>query len=71
MALMAHLGLHEIDKFREELKCREGLLIDFDYAAVLTDLKSQMAEPMNTELESEDGEGEGTTVRTKVQPTRS
>jgi hypothetical protein len=30
---MERLGLSDIEKLRKELKCREGLLIDFDYGA--------------------------------------
>jgi serine/threonine protein kinase len=30
---MEGLGLSDIEKLRKELKCREGLLIDFDYGA--------------------------------------
>jgi len=33
--LMEQLGLLEIETLRKELNCREGLLIDFDYAAEL------------------------------------
>src|SRR5277367_249707 len=30
------LGLADIEKQRRQLQCREGLLVDFDYAAELT-----------------------------------
>jgi serine/threonine protein kinase len=33
--VMEELGLSEIEKLRERLDCREGLLIDFDYGAAL------------------------------------
>lgn len=33
--IVKELGLSEIDEIRRELNCREGLLIDFDYAAVI------------------------------------
>lgn len=33
---METLGLSDIEKLREELKCREGLLIDFDYGAPIS-----------------------------------
>ena len=35
--LMESLGLSDIVKLRQELSCREGLLIDFDYGASLFD----------------------------------
>jgi serine/threonine protein kinase len=53
---MMLLGLSEIEELREELRCREGLLIDFDYGAALADLETQMAEPENAERDLEDGE---------------
>jgi hypothetical protein len=34
---MEALDLSEIEKLRNELKCREGLLIDFDYADFLVE----------------------------------
>jgi serine/threonine protein kinase len=40
---MEQLGLSEIEKLRKDLKCREGLLIDFDYGAVLAELENEMA----------------------------
>jgi serine/threonine protein kinase len=33
--IMRKLGLSEIDSLRRDLGCREGLLIDFDYASLL------------------------------------
>ena len=45
------LGLSEIEKLREELNCREGLLIDFDYATTTPDATNQV------ERDSEDCEG--------------
>lgn len=35
--VMAQLGLSEIDVLRKKLGCREGLLIDFDYASSLVE----------------------------------
>ena len=35
MKVMQQFGLSEIEELRKRLKCREGLLIDFDYGAVL------------------------------------
>jgi hypothetical protein len=55
---MALLGLQEIDELREELKCREGLFIDFDYAAALVDLEVQIDEVQNVEPQSENEEEE-------------
>lgn len=45
--VMEKLGLSEIEDLRNELNCREGLLIDFDYADSLIQLDSNMvvAEP--------------------------
>jgi len=39
---MARLGLSDIEKLREELNCREGLLIDFDYGALISDETTQV-----------------------------
>jgi serine/threonine protein kinase len=33
--VMEQLGLSEIEEIRKRLNCREGLLIDFDYASAL------------------------------------
>ena len=33
--LMQELGLSEIETLREELGCREGLLIDYDYGGLI------------------------------------
>jgi hypothetical protein len=41
--VMNLLGLSEIESLRNELKCREGLLIDFDYGAVLSFVESKLA----------------------------
>jgi hypothetical protein len=41
--VMDHLGLSKIESLRNELKCREGLLIDFDYATALSVLESKLA----------------------------
>ena len=40
---MESLGLSDIVKLRQELKCQEGLLIDFDYGASLFDLEDMEA----------------------------
>jgi hypothetical protein len=37
---MTSLGLSEIEELRNDLNCREGLLIDFDYADWLVELAS-------------------------------
>ena len=39
---MKQLGLSKIEVLRKQLKCREGLLIDFDYAAELVRLQEEM-----------------------------
>ena len=36
------LGLSEIEMLRKELNCREGLLIDFDYATATPNTMSQV-----------------------------
>ena len=36
--LEKHLGLTDIEKTRQKLNCREGLLIDFDYATGIDQL---------------------------------
>jgi serine/threonine protein kinase len=36
------LGLSDIEKLRKELNCREGLLIDFDYGALIPDITTQV-----------------------------
>jgi serine/threonine protein kinase len=47
--VMNRLGLSEVEELRKRLGCREGLLIDFDYAASL------IGEP--TTSEEKTGEG--------------
>jgi hypothetical protein len=37
---MDSLNLGEIEKLRNDLQCREGLLIDFDYGLMLADLEA-------------------------------
>jgi len=56
--VMTLLGLQDVDQLRQELKCREGLLIDFDYATVLADLEAQIDEARNVELRSVNEEEE-------------
>ena len=41
---MASLGLSDISELRRDLKCREGLLIDFDYGASLSNPEDSGAE---------------------------
>lgn len=53
---MAKHGLSEIDHMRRELKYREGLLIDYDYAAGLTE--GVDGDPVEIVLQEED-ENEG------------
>jgi serine/threonine protein kinase len=50
--LMQKLGLPEIEILREKLKCREGLLIDFDYA---TNLEETAHGSVTTTVEEPDG----------------
>jgi serine/threonine protein kinase len=38
--IMDELGLSQIEEFRVKLNCREGLLIDFDYASLLDPKKT-------------------------------
>jgi serine/threonine protein kinase len=39
---MESLGLSGIEKLRKELNCREGLLIDFDYGALISGKMTQV-----------------------------
>ena len=64
--LIEFLGLSNIAKLHQELRCREGLLIDFDYAASLSgleDLKigagetSFLEQGPNEEDENTEGDG--------------
>ena len=47
---MEKLGLSDIEQLQKKLNCREGLLIDFDYGALISDETTQV------EQESEDCE---------------
>lgn len=51
---MTSLGLSEIEELRNDLNCREGLLIDFDYADWLVELAST---ENKVEEESDTGSG--------------
>lgn len=51
-------GLSDIEKLRKRLNCREGLLIDFDYAASLAEEKSASNEREN-ETDSASAENQG------------
>jgi len=52
--LMERLGLSEIETLQKELNCREGLLIDFDYAAELGQPQEEMTScPGDQEQEGE------------------
>jgi hypothetical protein len=61
------LGLSEIESLRNELKCREGLLIDFDYGAALSFLESKLAlagsehklDGVKMNMQQEEGKGKG------------
>ena len=55
--VMQELGLSEIEELRKRLNCREGLLIDFDYAAALAGEKIASDEETN----SGENQGEGQT----------
>ena len=39
---MKDFGLSDIEVLRKEIKSREGLLIDYDYATVLADMEAAM-----------------------------
>ena len=54
---MESLGLSDIEKLRKDLKCREGLLIDFDYGALISDITNQ--EHVDSGLQSIVEEGGG------------
>ena len=58
VALIQTLGLTEIESQRSSLKCREGLLIDFDYGADLTQ-EPQQTTLAETTLVNEADKGEG------------
>ena len=46
--------LSSIEDLRKEIKCREGLLIDYDYASVVADSEGASKETTVVEGESED-----------------
>jgi serine/threonine protein kinase len=51
---MKYFDLSNIEDLRKEMKCREGLLIDYDYAAVLGDEDGACNESSAAKGESED-----------------
>ena len=57
------LGLADFETQRHKLKCREGLLVDFDYGGELTQLDEGMGsfrpQTTNTEEEHDEEEDEG------------
>lgn len=65
IAWMNKLGLSQIQELREELKCREGLLIDYDYGAPLEMDTNASADPAQlpgevaTEEKTENQKGKG------------
>jgi hypothetical protein len=51
---MKEFDLFSIEELRKEFKCREGLLIDYDYATVVAELVEASKETTVMEGESED-----------------
>ena len=51
---MKDFGLDNIESLRKQIKCREGLLIDYDYASVLAH-----SEGVNMETTMAEGESGG------------
>ena len=51
--IMERLGLGEFEKQRHKLKCREGLVVDFNYGGELTQEPTQLHEEMTTDAEEE------------------
>lgn len=63
--VMQELGLSEIEELRMQLKCREGLLIDFDYGAVLAGLAAgEKTNSDEREKETDSGERQGEVLQT-------
>jgi hypothetical protein len=58
--VMSNLGLAEIEIQHHKFKCREGLLIDFDYGSELAVVQSQETE--QNEEDSEEDEEDGSTI---------
>lgn len=52
--LMEDFGLSSIEDLRKKMKCREGLLIDYDYAIDMADLEEASKEETVVEGEYED-----------------
>jgi serine/threonine protein kinase len=59
--VMSNLGLAEIEIQRRKFRCREGLLIDFDYGSELAVAQSQETE--QNEEDSEEDKEDGSTIR--------
>jgi hypothetical protein len=58
--LMSNLGLAEIEIQHHKFRCREGLLIDFDYGSELAVVQSQEME--QNEEDSEEDKEDGLTI---------
>jgi hypothetical protein len=58
--VMSNLGLAEIEIQHCKFRCREGLLIDFDYRSELAVVQSQETE--QNEEDSEEDEEDGSTI---------
>ena len=56
--IMNELGLSDIESLREKLGCREGLLIDFDYASSL-DLGTTMGQVDASDVNESLGKSQG------------
>jgi len=50
---MKDFGLADIEGLRKQMTCREGLLIDYDYAAVLADSEGESEGEEDEELGEE------------------
>jgi serine/threonine protein kinase len=57
--IMHELDLSEIDSLRTSLGCREGLLIDFDYASLLLNRKTAQADASNVNRSPGENQCEG------------
>jgi serine/threonine protein kinase len=66
--VMDKLGLSEIEKLRTRLNCREGLLIDFDYAAVLVEESNASEEKKSEVGDLKPGSGSRTVSNSKSCP---
>jgi hypothetical protein len=68
------LGLSDVEKLRSQLKCREGLLIDFDYACEIKEdqsfsEESNQGEESDQSLSEETNQGEKLDQSSEIKPT--